>query len=306
MDDQVLLVSIVIPTYNRLPLLREAIDSVMSQDCEAWELLVVDDGSTDQTEAFISALSDPRIRWVGLDHEGNVARVRNAGIHSAHGKYIAFLDSDDVWLQSKLRKQIDEMHRENARWSYTAYALIDEQRRQISSHAGTWKPLAGDIIAQVITTGAAVAISTLMVERSLLETIGNFTEDPTINLREDYDLVLRLATAAAAAVVDEPLVLIRDHVGRTTRGFEDAFERTARVYELYLRDCKDHKLARAARRRRAYHLAEAAVHHAGKRAYFSAVKFYILSVVNGVSLRHGLSAVKRALLLTLSFRGRKR
>jgi glycosyltransferase involved in cell wall biosynthesis len=304
MADQQVLVSIIVPTYNRLPLLKEAIHSVMAQDFDEWEILVVDDGSTDRTEEFVSALNDLRIRCIALSHKGNVARVRNAGIHAARGHYIAFLDSDDIWLSGKLRKQVAEMRQENARWSYTGYALIDEQRQQISSRAGAWKPLAGNILTQVLTTDADIAISTLMVERSLLQEIGGFTQDPSINLREDYDLVLRLAAVAAAGIVDQPLVLIRDHVGRTTRTCEDAFERTARVYELYLQNCKDPKLARVARRRRAYHLAEAAVHHAGKRAYLTAAKLYALSVVNGISLRLGLSAAKRGLVSSLLSRPR--
>jgi GT2 family glycosyltransferase len=288
-------VSVIVPTYDRLPLLKQAIESVRAQVYSDWELVIVDDGSADGTIAFIAALADARIRLVPLTHQGNVARARNAGLRVADGVYIAFLDSDDLWLPTKIGMQVAEMQRSNVRWSYTGYDLIDLEGHRVERRAGTWRPLAGEIVRQVLTTEAAVAVSTLMAERNLLDSVGHFNEAPAMNLREDYELVLRLATAAAAGVLDKPLVMIREHPGRTTHDCEDAFERTAHVYAMYLENCADPDLARIARRRRGYHLAEAAVRETSKGTYLAAARLYSTSVFSGVTMRDWFSAAKRGL-----------
>src|ERR1051325_6471809 len=99
-------VSIVIPTYNRLDYLVEAIESVRSQTVGDWELVVVDDGSTDGSVARIEAMGDPRIIVVTRAHTGNRAALRNAGVARSRADWIAFLDSDDLWAPDKLATQL--------------------------------------------------------------------------------------------------------------------------------------------------------------------------------------------------------
>ena len=99
------LVSIVVPTYNRLAYLRQAVQSVFDQTYRQWELIVVDDGSTDGTAAYVASLGG-RVRALTLPRRGGAARARNAGVGAARGAYVAFLDSDDLWLPEKLAIQM--------------------------------------------------------------------------------------------------------------------------------------------------------------------------------------------------------
>lgn len=104
MDDS--LISIIVPTYNRAHLIGETIRSVIDQSYRHWELIIVDDGSTDDTEQVVKDFSETRIKYFFVEHTGNLGRVRNEGISHATGDYIALLDSDDLWLPKKLEYQL--------------------------------------------------------------------------------------------------------------------------------------------------------------------------------------------------------
>src|SRR5260221_8177346 len=95
------LVSIILPTYNRSHLIRESIQSVFDQTYKNWELIIVDDGSTDETSVLFTNHPDSRIHYYRIDHCGIIGRVRNPGMRHARGQYIAFLDSDDLWREDK-------------------------------------------------------------------------------------------------------------------------------------------------------------------------------------------------------------
>ena len=184
------MISVVIPTYNRLPLLKQAVESVVAQIGTNWELIIVDDGSTDDTSGYLTHLCDERIRSISVPHGGNVARVRNIGAQLASGQYLAFLDSDDLWLSGKLEIQMDEMLRAGVRWSYTRYEHIDGLGRIIPFRSGVWTPLSGKIALQVITGEASTTVCSVLVEKELFNGVGGFDEDP--GLREDHDLMVRL------------------------------------------------------------------------------------------------------------------
>src|SRR5262245_1051561 len=92
------LISVVLPTYDRESYLREAVNSVVAQTYDDWEMVIVDDGSTDGTRAYLETLTDPRIRVVLREHCGNPALLRNLGVRISRAAYIAFLDSDDTWM----------------------------------------------------------------------------------------------------------------------------------------------------------------------------------------------------------------
>src|SRR5215471_10165204 len=99
-------VSVLIPSYNRAELLRAAIASVVTQDVPDFELIVVDDGSTDHTRTVVQSFGLQNISYVGLGHGGNLSALRNAGIRHAKGRLLAFLDSDDLWRRDKLAVQM--------------------------------------------------------------------------------------------------------------------------------------------------------------------------------------------------------
>ena len=122
------LVSIIMPAYNAAISIKESIASILVQTYEKWELIIVDDKSTDNTIDIITGytISDRRIKLVKLACRQCVAAVRNAGLKVAKGRYIAFLDSDDLWKVNKLEKQLNYMTKNNLAFTYSSYDLIDD------------------------------------------------------------------------------------------------------------------------------------------------------------------------------------
>ncbi len=127
------LVSIIMPTYNSSEFVEDSIRSVMSQTYTDWELLVTDDYSADNTMEILSELAagDERIHIDQLPENGGPAAARNNSIKKAHGRFLAFLDSDDIWYPTKLQRQVDHLHHSHCRISFTSYQPIDESSRPI-------------------------------------------------------------------------------------------------------------------------------------------------------------------------------
>lgn len=126
------LVSIIMPSYNTCNFIAEAIESVLAQTYPYWELIIVDDCSTDDTNKFIEKyLKDQRIVYLQNEKNSGAAISRNRALKKAKGKWIAFLDSDDVWMPDKLSKQIDFMLKTNCSFSYTQYEEIDENSKSL-------------------------------------------------------------------------------------------------------------------------------------------------------------------------------
>ncbi|MBJ7984418.1 MULTISPECIES: glycosyltransferase family 2 protein [Bacillus] len=127
-------VSIITPSYNSLCFIGETITSVQSQSYENWEMLIVDDASTDHSAVKIKEMieGDSRIRLLSLEENMGAAKARNIAIKEARGRYIAFLDSDDIWLPNKLETQLLFMEEKNVAFSYTSYSLIDENSNELN------------------------------------------------------------------------------------------------------------------------------------------------------------------------------
>ncbi|HEX8497318.1 MAG TPA: glycosyltransferase, partial [Actinomycetales bacterium] len=182
-DPQSPLVSIVMPTWNRAPALRRAIESVQAQTYGGWELIVVDDGSTDDTPYVLQGLQtfDPRIRVVKGEHAG-VSRARNTAIAAATGRYVAFLDSDNTWEPEFLRVSLSAMEHRGLDAAYTAMELRDGGRTTYRSFDGGREHL---------LVGNHIDLNVLVVRAETLARVGGFAED--LRRTVDYDLVLRLS-----------------------------------------------------------------------------------------------------------------
>lgn len=128
------LVSVIMPTYNAAPYIWEAIESVMAQTYPKWELLITDDASTDNTLNIISTYQkkDPRISVSALQSNQGSANARNVALSKAKGRYIAFLDSDDIWKNDKLEKQLAFMKQHEHAFTFSAYELIDHTGKQLN------------------------------------------------------------------------------------------------------------------------------------------------------------------------------
>jgi glycosyltransferase involved in cell wall biosynthesis len=218
------LVSVVLPTFNRLKFLRAAIESVYAQTFTDWELIIADDGSDLETRQYLQSLTDDlRVVVVWLSHTGRPSTVRNAGVLKAAGEYVAFLDSDDLWATRKLERQIETLQaRANCHWSYTAFLQVDGSGTPLPEEAQRpWIPHEGDIFEQVVTGRAQIRTPSVLAARQLIAQAGGF--DETLLSGEDYDLWLRLALRSKVAIVDEALVFVRRHPHSHTSNWESAF-----------------------------------------------------------------------------------
>jgi glycosyltransferase involved in cell wall biosynthesis len=313
------LVTVVIPTYNRSMLVMDAIASVLAQSYTNWELIVADDGSEDDTVEKIRSIADPRVRLLVLPHCGNIATVRNAGVRAGSGPWIAFLDSDDLWIPEKLETQLILLAGAGKRWSYGGYELMNEKGATIPCKAGKYTPFSGWIVKDLLTTEASVNMGTLIMERTLFNELGGFDTEPLINYREDYDLALRLAMKAETIASPELLMRVREHDGRSENANEGGSvkdrgntndpgnasdlgnARTASVYQHFIKNHSgktgpEKELVRIARRRMGYHLAEMAIGEMHKGRYLRALRQLVAALRSGDRVRHLLSVLRRGIL----------
>jgi GT2 family glycosyltransferase len=232
------LVSVIVPTYNRAALVCRAIDSALQQTHLNIEVLVIDDGSTDDTSAVIDRRfgSNSRVRYVSIEN-GGVAHARNVGIENCTGDFIGFLDSDDYWLPWKIELQLkclerlpqagmiwtdmdavsDEgalVHRHYLRTMYSAYGQLAEegitlfqnthtvtsQELGVPGLAATFELSQGDIFSQMLI-GSFVHTSTCLLRRERLSKVGGFREDLKVS-GEDYDFHLRTCREGPVAFAD--------------------------------------------------------------------------------------------------------
>jgi glycosyltransferase involved in cell wall biosynthesis len=203
-------VSIVLPSYNRERYLRQAVDSVFAQTFLDWELILADDGSGAATARYLEDLDRvAQVNVLRLAHSGNPSVARNAALRMARGAYVAFLDSDDVWLPTKLEMQLAlHQSRPERRWSYVAMERIYEDATLMQGEPKRPTP-AGAIFEQLLVLRADVSMSSVMAERALLEQVGGFDEAQPFF--EDFDLFLRLSLHSDVSVVEQPLVRMRSH-----------------------------------------------------------------------------------------------
>jgi glycosyltransferase involved in cell wall biosynthesis len=218
------MVSVILPTFNRLKFLRPAIESVYAQTFTDWELIIADDGSDLETREYLRSLaSRPRVTVVWLPHTGRPSMVRNAALLRSAGEYVAFLDSDDLWAARKLERQIETLRaRVNCRWSYTAFLRVDACGNPLPEETvRPWIPHEGHIFEQVVTGRASIRTPSVLAAHQLIAEAGGF--DEAMLSAEDYDLWLRLALYSEVAIVDEPLVYVRYHDENHTRDWQSAF-----------------------------------------------------------------------------------
>jgi glycosyltransferase involved in cell wall biosynthesis len=188
-------VSVIIPTYNRAHCLSDAIDSVLAQSYQDFELIVVDDGSTDSTPEIIAAYGK-RLSYI-IQPNGGVSAARNTGIKKAQGEWIAFLDSDDTWLQDKLRVQVDDLRTHPMAVAHMVDANISDSKGkehsifEIRGLKTDFKrqPFRARPLLDVLE--APFFTPCWMIRRKVIETAGYFNE--RLELYEDYDLLTRIA-----------------------------------------------------------------------------------------------------------------
>ncbi len=195
-------VSIIVPTFDRAPVLGRAIQSVLSQTYANWELHVVDDGSNDTTGTEVTGLDDPRVHYMRIEHSG-VSAARNAGIRCARHPWVAFLDSDDYWQPRKLERELEELDR-NPSYPVVYTNEIWIRRGVRVNQKNRHRKYSGWVFTRCLPL-CIISPSSVLLDREILVQCGLF--DETLPVCEDYDLWLRVAARFPVLFVDEPLIV---------------------------------------------------------------------------------------------------
>ena len=232
-------VSVIIPTYNRARTLRRAVESVLSQELEDLEVIVVDDCSTDGTESVVRSFEDPRVQYIAHETNRGGSAARNTGIDAAEGEYVAFLDDDDQYRTEKLRRQVECLDDRSDEWVavYCNYSVVrsgDSPIDSLPSFLIEWWPgvdskprpeggreLIPRVLAKRFPLGGA---STLMLKRETAEQLDGF--DSEFPRHQDVEFLIRLLKTGKIAYVDEKLVTKHD----TGRPSTNDVEKTKKIF----------------------------------------------------------------------------
>ncbi len=210
-------VSVVIPAFNAAWCVRKAIDSVLAQNYRNFELIVVDDGSTDETAAVLAAYG----KTIHVIHQANggLSNARNTGIRESQGEFVAFLDADDWWLPRKLERQIELMQAQPALGFCSTAARVENPQGHLVNiwECPHWQ---GALLVHLFNENAAVAGSGsgVLVKRHLLLQVGDF--DESLQCLEDIDMWMRLAAVAEYACIPEPLTVLLKRPDSMSRNLE--------------------------------------------------------------------------------------
>jgi glycosyltransferase involved in cell wall biosynthesis len=199
-------VSVVMGSYNAAAWIGAALESVLGQTHPVSEIVIIDDGSTDQT-AEIARSYGSQIRLIQEEHRGRPHR--NRGIQESSGAMLAFLDADDFWHPAKVERQLAMLRERNAGWVVCEAEWLDSATERLVAPAGMGL-MEGDILQSLFLHNFIVA-STPIVSRQVLEAVGGFDESPDVAPVEDWDLWLRIAARYPLACVRERLVTVRLH-----------------------------------------------------------------------------------------------
>lgn len=191
------LVSIIMPSYNTAPYIRETIQSVLDQTYQNWELIIVDDCSTDNTDEVVASIKDERIRYLKNEKNSGAAVSRNRALREAKGRWVAFLDSDDLWMPGKLEKQISFMESNDYSFSYTNYEEIDVEGKATGVKVTGPKKVTKTGMFNYCWLGCL----TVMYDRNVIGLIQ--IED--IKKNNDYAMWLKVCKKADCYLLDENL-----------------------------------------------------------------------------------------------------
>jgi len=249
-------VSIVMPAYNAEQYITESIESGLGQTYADIEIIAVDDGSTDSTTAILKVFADKfpdKFRYFSQSNSGPAA-ARNKAIKEARGEYIAFLDSDDIWLPEKLKRQLDKLKKSpECAFIHTNIIRTDlegkEQGTKECAIPEGW-------IFDALIKGNFICCSSVLAKKSCFEKVGLFNESRDIDKCEDYDMWLRIANQYRCCYVEVPLIKYRvNPTGHIRSDIKQAYQRRRRVFlnalKLYKGDKDklkkeiDHKMMRS-------------------------------------------------------------
>jgi glycosyltransferase involved in cell wall biosynthesis len=269
-------VSVIVPCYNAEHYLENALDSIRSQACPDLEIIVVDDGSTDDTAGVLRKLNGTDLQVLRQDNTGPAA-ARNLGISAARGKWIAFLDADDYWLPSKLNLQLESLARKpDAAFCYSSGIYIGppNTRRIQKPHRS------GEDVFWSLLWGSQLLMGSVIVRRECFAQAGSF--DTQLRTGEDWDMWLRLAARWTSCYVKEPLVVCRASEQKNKYSSELLEQCTMRVINrLFSRRDWEKKLPELDGYRRelfAWHFSVLAKSHLRQKRYLPFLKLALAAM----------------------------
>jgi glycosyltransferase involved in cell wall biosynthesis len=221
------LVSVILPAFNRADVIGRAIQSVLDQTYGHFELIVVDDGSTDATPDAIESFNDERIRYIRMPQNEGSSAARNHGLDAAAGDIITFQDSDDRWLDGKLSADVAALTAagDGVGVCVCSYQHTKEGKTRVVSHATG--EVGGDEVVRRLLMGGAYSTQTLAVKKTAMDSIGGF--DVTLPRRQDWELCLRLAEKWSFVFVSDVLVTIEHSVDSLTSDPWKFIEATVKI-----------------------------------------------------------------------------
>ena len=232
------LVSVILPTYNCARFLPEAIESILLQTYNSYEIIVIDDGSTDNTKEILHPFMQ-RIRYIGLEENKGLPTTRNIGIQSARGEYIAFIDADDLWLPEKLETVVTyfDDHPEVS-MVYSRHLNIDEHGH-ISGESAKKSLPSGNVFIRLFSEQNFILTSTAVVQKKVFETTGMF--DESFYNCQDWDMWLRISFYFKVAGINKLLVKYRHNPHSLSKNRDNVLRYQKLVIDKTYQAFKDSK-----------------------------------------------------------------
>jgi glycosyltransferase involved in cell wall biosynthesis len=212
------LVSVIIPTFNRADVIEETVRSVLAQTYSFFEIIIVDDGSNDNTSEVVKCLNDSRIRYYFFENSGLPAVSRNKGLRLANGEFVAFLDSDDLWLPEKLAKQVKILQEQKDVFLVYSQCIVKQNERIIK--ISPLHPKSGHIFCQLYLAYNMIPCMAVIMRNRGVDSPYFFDENPFLRAAEDYDLWLTISRTEKIVGIAEPLTVYCLHADNISQDFD--------------------------------------------------------------------------------------
>ncbi len=293
-------ISIITPAYNGAKTIVETIKSVLEQTFTDWELIVINDGSQDSTLELVSSIQDPRIQIFSYANSG-AQKSRNRGIGKARGKYLAFLDADDLWTRDKLEAQWQALQKHpeaGVAYSWTNY--IDEKSE--FWRRGSYISASGNVFAKLLLIDFVENGSNPLVRADTIAEVGDF--DETLVAGQDWDMWLRLAAGCDFVVVSRPQILYRQYpsytswsnnVERRELGFQRVMEKALEQAPESIKGLKRQIVAN----RYKCLVVDALAKPAGRKRALTAARFIYTAVINDLYLLRTKALIKVLFIISV-------
>ncbi len=233
------MVSVIIPTYNRAGTLMRSIQSVIDQSYTEWELIIVDDGSTDHTKDIVKSVmeQDLRVRYIHCPENKGQASARNTGIQEARGEYIAFQDSDDCWMPDKLQSQMSMME-DHPEYGLVYGQVVYDEGGRLSV---PYPPVdAGEQVFKACLKQNQIGTPTMLVRKVVFDTIGLF--DTTLAALEDYELALRITKHFPTGFIAAPVLKAYKSADSVSRDLGNHLIASCIILRKYEKEIRDNHL----------------------------------------------------------------